>query len=173
MNHEEKQIEVLVVGLGNELLTDDGAGVHVIRLLQNEPPTEGVVFTEVGTAILHAQYLLEQAACVIAIDAVQAGDEPGTLYLFDMDQAELNRPASLHELGIVGVLQLIPQQNRPRTVVLGVEPETIDYGMELSPVVRAAAGRVVKIVREMINEILSRRAGCSAGFVINDFNVSL
>lgn len=172
VNPQEKQIEVLVVGLGNELLTDDGVGVHVVRMLQQEPPIEGVVMMEAGTAILHAQHLLEQSAYVIAVDAVRAGDEPGAIYRFDVDQAELNRPASLHDLGIVGVLQLMSEQDRPRTVILGVEPETIDYGMELSPVVRAAAGRAVKIVLEMIDEILSRRAGCRVGVVIHDVEIA-
>jgi len=157
-----KQIEVLVLGLGNELLTDDGVGVHVVRKLQTEPPIDGVEILEVGTAILHAQYLLEQAVHVIAVDAVRAGDGPGAVYRFDVDQAHMNRPATLHELGIVGVLKLIPADRRPRVTILGIEPETIDYGMELSSVVQASLPRVVQIVQEMIMQLLSRRAGCRA-----------
>ena len=69
-----KKFKVLVLGLGNELLTDDGVGVHVLRTLQKQPPANGVLFAEIGTAILHSQHLLEQAETVIAIDAVRAGD---------------------------------------------------------------------------------------------------
>ena len=173
MTRGNKQIEVLVLGLGNELLTDDGVGVHVVRMLQKETVIEGVVVAEVGTAIIHAQHLLEQAACVIAVDAVQAGDKPGAIYRFDIDQAPLNQPASLHELGIVGLMQLIPEQDRPEVTILGVEPEKIDYGMELSLAVQAALPRVVQTVREMIMKILSRRAGCRAGFLKNNINVAL
>jgi hydrogenase maturation protease len=173
MGHEKKQIEVLVLGLGNELLTDDGVGVHAARKLQHELQMEGVVIAQVGTAILHAQYLLEQAACVIAIDAVRAGDKPGSIYRFDINQARLNQPASFHDLGIVGVMRLIPQQDRPTVTILGIEPETMDFGMELSLAVGAAVPRVVRIAREMITEILSRKAGCSAGLVINELNISL
>ncbi len=163
MTREVNQIEVLVLGLGNELLTDDGVGVHVIRMLQKEPPIEGVVFAEVGTAILHAQDLLEQASHVIAIDAVRAGDESGAVYRFDSGQVPLNQPASLHELGIVGLMQLIPAPDRPEVTILGIEPEKIDYGMELSPVVQAAMPRVVQIVREIIMSLLSRKVVCHAG----------
>lgn len=173
MGHEKKQIEVLVLGLGNELLTDDGVGVHAVRKLQHELSMEGVVAAQVGTAILHAQDLLEQAVCVIAIDAVRAGDKPGAIYRFDIDQARLDQPASLHDLGIVGVMRLIPQPDRPAVTILGIEPETIDYGMELSPAVGAVLPRVVEITRDMVTEILSRKAGCSAGLVINDLNASL
>ena len=173
MTRGNKQIEVLVLGLGNELLTDDGVGVHVVRMLQKEPPIEGVVIAEVGTAILHAQHLLEQTACVIAVDAVQAGDAPGAVYRFNIDQAQLNHPTTLHELGIVGLMRLIPEHNRPEVTILGVEPARIDYGMELSSAVQAAVPRVVQIVREMIMEIQSRRVGCHAGLMTNDFNVAL
>ena len=156
-----KPIRVLIIGLGNELLTDDGVGVHVIRQLQQqEVPIEGIEMLEAGTAILHAQHLLEQASHVIAIDAVRAGDEPGSVYCFDVDQAQMNQPASLHDLGIVGVLRLMPAPGRPTATILGVEPERIDYGMELSPPVQAAVPRVVQIVRGMTMRILSGRSGC-------------
>ncbi len=162
MTRQIRQIQVLVLGLGNELLTDDGVGVHVVRKLRKELSIEGVEVLEVGTAILHAQHLLEQAACVIAIDAVRAGDEPGAVYRFDVDQAHMNQPATLHELGIVGVLQLMPEQRRPQVTILGIEPETIDYGMELSSAVQASVPRVALIVQEMIMQLLSRKAGCRA-----------
>jgi hydrogenase maturation protease len=165
MSRVEKQIEVLVLGLGNELLTDDGVGVHVVRMLQKEPPLEGILAAEVGTGILHAQYLLEQAAHVIAVDAVRAGDEPGSVYRFDIDQAQLNIPTSLHELGIVGLMQLIPEPDRPKVTIIGIEPDTIDYGMDLSPVVQKAVPGVVLIVREMTIELLSHRAGCRVGLL--------
>lgn len=154
----ENKIEVLVLGLGNELLMDDGAGVHVARMLQKESSIRGVVIVEAGTAILHIQHLIEQAVHVIAIDAVKADGRPGEVYRFDIDQARLNKPDSLHDLGIVGVLQLIPKSNRPTVTILGIEPEKIDYSMELSDTVRAAVGRVVQIVRELILDIMSRRS---------------
>ncbi len=173
MSNEKKQIEVLVLGLGNELLKDDGVGVHVIRMLQKEPLIEGAVIAEVGTAILHAQHLLEQSAYVIAVDAVRAGDKPGSVYSFNIDQAQLNKPASLHQLGIVGLMKLIPEQDRPEVTILGIEPERIDCGMELSSAVQAAVPGAVQTARKMITNILSRKVGCHAGLMTNDLNVAL
>lgn len=167
MTRMKKQIKVLVLGLGNELLTDDGVGVHVVRMLRKEPPLEGILAADVGTGILHAQHLLEQAAYVIAIDAVRAGDEPGSVYRFDIDQAQSNQPASLHELGIVELMQLIPEPDRPKVTILGIEPDKIDYGMELSPAVEAAVPGVVRIVQKMISEFLSHGAGCCVGLLKN------
>jgi hydrogenase maturation protease len=168
MTQIKKQIKVLVLGLGNELLKDDGVGVHIVRAIQKEPSIEGVIVVEVGSAILHAQHLLEQAAHVIAIDAVRAGDEPGALYCFDIDQAQLDRPASLHELGIVGLSRLIPEYNRPQITILGIEPKRIDYGMQLSTVVQASVFRAVEVVRKMIINILSCKAGNPAELINNN-----
>ena len=165
MTRGNKQIEVLVLGLGNELLTDDGVGVHVVRMLQKETVIEGVVVAEVGTAIIHAQHLLEQAAHVIAVDAVRAGEEPGAVYRFGIDQAQLNTPMTLHELGIVGLMQLIPESDRPEVTILGIEPDIIEYGMELSPPLESAVPGVVRIVRKMITELLSHGAGCRVGLL--------
>ena len=165
MTQGKKQIEVLILGLGNELLTDDGVGIHVIRMLRKEPPIEGVLVAEVGTGILHAQHLLEQAAHVIAVDAVRAGEEPGSVYRFDIDQAQLNTPTTLHELGIVGLMQLIPESDRPEVTILGIEPDIIEYGMELSPPLESAVPGVVRIVRKMITELLSHGAGCRVGLL--------
>jgi hydrogenase maturation protease len=157
MSRDKKQIKVLVLGLGNELLMDDGVGVHVIRMLRKDPPIEGVVVAEVGTAILHVQHLIEQAAYVVAVDAVKADGKPGAICRFDIDQAQLNKPDSLHDLGIAGVLQLIPQHSRPKTVIVGIEPERIDYGMELSHTVQAVVPRVIQITQKLITDILSFR----------------
>lgn len=153
MTAGSKQTEVLVLGLGNELLTDDGVGVHVLRALQKESLPRGVEVLEVGTAILHAQHLLEQAVHVVAIDAVRAGDAPGSIYQFDVEQAQLNQPTTLHELGIVGVLKLMPESVRPQVTILGIEPEVIDYGMQLTPSVQASVPRVVQIAKRMITQV--------------------
>lgn len=163
MSSMKKQTKVLVLGLGNELLTDDGVGVHAVRLLQKKCSIPDISFIEVGTAILHVQHLLEKAEYVIAIDAVQAGDQPGAVCYFDIDQAQLNRPASLHDLGICGLLNMMPKSSRPEVTVLGIEPQIIDYGMELSPPVQASLAGVCKIVEKMIVQRLSHKAGCCVG----------
>lgn len=144
---------IAVLGLGNLLLADDGVGVHAVRQLQNGPP-EGVVVAEVGTAILHAQHLIEQADFVIAIDAVCAGGKPGSVYRFDAaDADDTDQHISLHQLGIIGVLRLMPEGSRPKVTILGVEPEKVSYAMELSPTVQAVLNDVVEAAKEIVKEI--------------------
>lgn len=141
----------LIAALGNLLLMDDGVGVHVVRELQKDPPP-GSLPVEVGTAVLDALHLIERSEKILAIDAVQAGKPPGTVYGFDVSKAgQDQRHVSLHELSLTGVLRLVPEHLRPREImILGVEPERIDYGLELSPSVEAAVPKVVEFAREII-----------------------
>jgi len=144
--------KIAIVGLGNVLLSDDGVGVHAVRELQKAPPA-GVAVVEIGTRALQAQGLLEYADIVVAIDAVQAGDRPGSIYRFDAGDVETQRSYSLHDLGIIGALRLMPQDSRPAVIIIGVEPEIIDYGMQLSPALQAVVGRVVETARRVAEEI--------------------
>lgn len=146
---------VAIIGLGNVLLADDGVGVHAVRQLLKDPP-ENVVVAEVGTAVLGAQQLLEEADVVIAIDAVRTDGSAGSICRFDAVGIEDPSPVSLHELGIVGLLRLLPKLSRPEVIIIGVRAEVIDYGTELSPTVQAAVGPVVRAVRRIAREIMER-----------------
>ena len=127
---------VLIVGLGNILLTDDGVGVHAARALQQAPPA-GTVVLEAGTAVLDILGPLEEAGArggrVLALDAVQAGGAPGTIYRLELTNDAPPAGDSLHELDLRGVLRLLRPEVRPAATVLGIEPASLEYGMQLSP----------------------------------------
>ncbi len=135
---------ILVVGLGNLLLRDDGVGVHVVRELKGRVP-RSVLAVEVGTAVMDALHLLEDADKVLAVDAMEAGGMPGTIYALHSSDVE-DRPtqASLHELNLISALHFL--RRRPEILILGVEPEVIEFGLELSPSVKTAVPRVVEEV---------------------------
>ncbi len=140
----------LVVGLGNCLMRDDGVGVHAARELQRQP-LKGTVVLEVGTDIFSAVPWLDGAGWVLAIDAMDAGKPPGTIYTCDADAvAAPMLPKSVHELGLLSVLEFIPKARRPRITVLGVQPAVVECGLELTPVLAQALPRVVTAAREMI-----------------------
>jgi hydrogenase maturation protease len=76
-----KPTRVLIAGVGNVLLSDDGVGVHAVRELQKNP-MPGVTVAEIGTAIFHGLHFLENAEHVLVIDATKGGKPPGTVYVF-------------------------------------------------------------------------------------------
>jgi hydrogenase maturation protease len=141
---------ILVAGLGNLLLQDDGVGVHAVRALHHGVP-RGVRAVEVGTAVLDALYLVEWADRILAIDAMAAGGAPGTIYRFGIaDVAEAAVKASLHEVDLVAALRFLTNGHRPEIAVLGVEPATIGAGLELSPSVQAAMPRLVTAAQDIV-----------------------
>ena len=154
MGRSRKSPKILIAGLGNFLLRDDGIGVQAVReLRKNHPPRVRVVkVVEVGTAVHDALHFFEWADRILAIDAMQAGSSPGTLYLLPVSEAEGRRPqASMHELTLLAALGFLPCGKRPDIVILGVEPEIIDYGPELSPKVEAALPAVIHSVMKIVD----------------------
>jgi len=149
---KRRRPRILIAGLGNEILMDDGVGIHAVRALR-EDLTKGVRAVEVGTSVLDALHLFEWADNVLAIDAVEAGRDTGTIYRFDVgDAQQTGVKASLHELSIVAALRFLPESARPEVTILGVEPETIDYGLELSPKVQASLAGLVRAARDIVTE---------------------
>jgi hydrogenase maturation protease len=141
---------ILIAGLGNLLLMDDGVGVHAVQELQKSPP-DGAVVAEVGTAVLSALHLLEWADKILALDAMQAGGAPGTIYAFGTDDVDRGGiQVSLHELNLLAALGFLKNKARPEIVILGVEPEKIDYGLELTPPVAAALPELTVAVQELV-----------------------
>lgn len=162
MGPKRHQPRILIAGLGNYLLQDDGVGVHAVRALQQTPPP-GVIVAEVGTAVLSALHLFEWAEKILAIDAMQAGGTPGTIYAFGVeDAAGPGMQASLHELNLLAALRFLPRPAKPEILIVGIEPETIDYGLDLSPAVGAALPELTRDVRKIVsdwrNDLQVRRA---------------
>ncbi len=150
----EASSDLLIAGLGNVLLMDDGVGVHAVRALHADP-IEGALIVEVGTAVFDALHLVESARTVIALDAVQAGSAPGTIYeLQPGDAAGKELRTSLHELDMRALLGFLPREKRPELIVLGVEPERIESGLELSKRVRAVLPEYVALIRRIAAECL-------------------
>jgi hydrogenase maturation protease len=142
---------ILIAGLGNELLSDDGGGIHAARELE-QPPLPGVTVADIGTAILHGLQFLEAADLALVIDAAKGGQPPGTIYLFDtVENAQAEAVSSIHAMSLREAARLLMAGKPiPRITVLGVEPESLTYGMTLSAPVRAALPRVISLARETI-----------------------
>ncbi len=138
------------MGLGNELLKDDGVGIHAVRAVKQEKLV-GVKVAEVGTAVLDALDLIEWADMILGIDAMEAGGAPGTVYQFGLDDvAEAKVRNSLHEVNIQAALRFLPGHKAPKIAMLGVEPERISYDLELSPSVRESLPTVTKAATQIV-----------------------
>jgi hydrogenase maturation protease len=147
--------KTLVLGVGNLLLSDDGVGVHTIRRLQEVAQlSEEVQVLDGGTMGLDLLYYLEGVSHLLIVDAVETGGPPGTLTRIAGEQvpAYLSLKMSPHEIGLPDMLfaaklrDLYPEE----VVVWGVQPETVEVGLDLSPSVAAQMDVLVeKIIEEL------------------------
>jgi len=144
--------ELLILGVGNLLRSDDGVGVHAAQELALHPPA-GVCVVDAGTDYLSALPFLERAERVLILDAVQGRGVPGSIY--QLAQAELvPRPdgSPAHTTSVLEARRLLsPGTAWPEITVLGVEPFLLDYGMTLSIPVAQALPRLVAMARELIS----------------------
>ncbi len=144
---------VVVIGVGNLLLKDEGIGIHIIKALQEIKLPQDVKIIDGGTAPDLIAYT-EAGDKLIIIDAAKAGGKPGAIYRFQpQDLTEGNgKVISAHELGVKQNLRLMSLMgNEPEEIVIiGIEPKEIDWGTELSPELQQ---KVPQIVRVILKEI--------------------
>jgi len=153
-------MRLLVAGIGNVFLSDDGFGVEVVRRLSTESLGDDVDVVDFGIRGVHLAFDLADGRydAVILVDAVAKGGEPGTLYVIDPDLA--NGPlesavADAHSLTPDAVLSWIRQigAKPPRIVVLGCEPGTTEESMELSEPVADSIDMAIEMIRAVISQI--------------------
>ncbi len=145
----------VVLGIGNILLRDEGIGCHVARALESR--FNGALFDvrviEGGTC-LDVLPLLEGADKLVIVDAVKSGGEPGQIYRFPIEDITLEQKPflSLHDMTLVNSLILMQiWRNAGETVVIGVEPKEIDWGLELSAELREKMPQIIDVVLSEIN----------------------
>lgn len=156
VNHSNmKKRPILVVGVGNSIQMDDGIGVHVIEEMKKNLLPENIELFDGGTAGYDLLGVIEGRKKIIVIDAVKGQHPPGTLYKFSPDDIPAeNNYDSLHQLGIIEALKLAGLQNKApdQTVIIGVEPEKIDWGLSLTSVVKDKIPRIINMVIDEIGK---------------------
>ena len=143
------QHQVLIIGIGNVVLRDEGVGVHAAWRLKEERLPPGVEVIDGGTATMDLLAAIQKAERIIVIDAVKGGGVPGTVYRVRPDELsqETEHPLSLHQAGFLDVLGLARQRGgAPEVVIIGVEPKEIAWGMELTPEVSGKLPNVIAAV---------------------------
>jgi hydrogenase maturation protease len=151
---------VLVAGVGNIFLGDDGFGVEVARRLSGLDLGPDVKVADFGIRGVHLAYeLLDGYEFVILVDATPRGEQPGTLYVIEPEEPEAPDPDEVppldaHGMDPAAVLSLLGVLGGhvDRLLVVGCEPAVADEGMALSPAVEAAVDPAVGLVQDLINE---------------------
>lgn len=155
--YDDYENSIVVLGVGNILLTDEGLGVHVVEDLKaNYTFTPQISLIDGGTMGMELLTYMRGMKKVLLIDAVNGGEAPGTIYEFPHRELEqyFTDHISVHEVGMQDILRIRAIQENPLedAIVIGVEPESLDVGFEPSAPVQKALPevkeRVLRVLRE-------------------------
>ena len=150
----ETSRKTVVLGVGNILHRDDGAGPQVISRLRSDTRVPAdVSLVEGGTLGLELLPYVWDCDHLIVVDAIDVGAPPGTLVRMSAEEiSRLPGNSSVHQLGVSDLLIALRMlaERQPKVVLLGVQPENTDWSSELSSSVASATGSLVEAtVREL------------------------
>jgi hydrogenase maturation protease len=147
-------LRTLVLGLGNLVHADDGAGIHAVQRLQTDPRVPpDVVVMDGGTLGLGLLPHISGFERLLVIDAIDAGDAPGTLIRLEgRALADMPGRASVHQLGFSDLMVAMKLLGDlpGEVVVFGVQPMSTEWSAELTPAVEKAIGPLLDSVIEQL-----------------------
>jgi hydrogenase maturation protease len=152
---------ILVAGIGNIFLGDDGFGPEVMRHVSRQPLDDDVRAVDYGIRGMHLAYdLLEEWRALILVDALPNRGAPGILHVFEADHDSLSTTAGFeaHSMDPAAVFATLAALGgtAPRTIVVGCQVANVDEGMGLSASVAAAVPGAVTAVIDVLTELAAR-----------------
>ena len=153
-----RQMQILVLGVGNILLRDEGIGVRIVEKLQQDYTfSPNVRLLDGGTLGLRLLEPITSADVLIVVDAIISGQQPGTIERLPLAvlRKRISIKNSLHQLDLLETLAHAEfLESLPETTIIGIEPEdTCSLSLELSETVRARRKDIVDAVLEEISRV--------------------
>lgn len=154
---QDVELPITLLGVGNILLTDEGLGVHIVNQFREDyvcnPPINIIDGGTMGMELLSYMRGMKK---LLLIDAISGGKAPGTVYEFKHEEMNtyFTEPISVHEVGMQDILRIRALQEDPLedAIVIGVEPYSLELGLEVSEIVKEALPQVMKrLIRVLTN----------------------
>ena len=151
--------KIVVIGIGNLLLMDEGIGVHTINELEKHDLPGSIEIYDGGTGGFKLIDLMHGAARVIFIDAVETGKAPGSVTIFraeDVHSIYNKKKYSLHDTDLMEIIKMAEMLGNPPMIeIVGIQPKTINYGTTLSKELAGSMSNIVNSVLKRIEEVCS------------------
>ena len=149
--------DVTILGIGNLLMGDEGVGIHALNKLQESYTfSPDINFIDGGTIGIDLIPYFEECKKMIIIDAVDSQEEPGHIVTLKNEEIHyrFNTKLSLHHAGLADVLSIIKLQDiaAPDMTLIGVQPEVVEMGLDLSTTVENKMQDILKIIVDKLEE---------------------
>ncbi len=154
---------ILLLGLGNILLKDEGVGVHVVNAIKERYTcSPEVEMLDGGTLGLDLLHFLEGREKVLIIDAADFRKEPGHIEVLEDDAipSSLFSKLSVHHIGLSDLLFAATLKNikPPKIKLIGIQPESTEVGLEMTDTIR---GKIERLIDLAINTLKEWKAVCA------------
>ena len=148
----------LILGVGNTLLCDDGAGVHAMSYLRDRGDTpDGTTFIDAGTLSFVLADDIASATNLVIFDAAELDADPGTVRVFEgpeFDEFLQSGKRSVHEVGFADLMDIARLQDclPERRALIGIQPGEFGWGSKPGDKVTKALPEAARLARELIEE---------------------
>ncbi|RXT07947.1 hydrogenase maturation protease [Ammoniphilus sp. CFH 90114] len=148
-------MKILVLGLGNRLMKDDGIGVELVEALLNEKYMDKEIEYAVGeTDLNYCLDVIENRQYIIVIDAVMMGKQPGEASVLPLSELVRSKPGlSMHHLHFLDLLHQFGE--RKQGMLIGIEPFELDFHLGLSKGLKEQFKRILNDVMSILNQYKS------------------
>lgn len=143
--------KIVIIGVGNLLMGDDGIGIHTVEALRHEPLPSNVAVFSAETRAFDALEYMDGCDKAVIVDAYRKGGAPGSIYRFAFDPAgEIDDSfnLSMHDINFIDALRAgrgvykLPKE----IVILGIEPEVLECRLGLSAKINNCIPEIIKAV---------------------------
>lgn len=150
-------MKILVLGIGNTLLADEGVGVVAMRELEARFGTrEDMEFLDGGTLSFTLAVPISECTALLVIDAAELGAPPGTVRSFEGAEMDRflgeDRRNSVHEVGLLDLMSVSRLTGHwpERRALIGIQPAVVDWGEALTPAIAAALPEICATASDVI-----------------------
>ncbi|MDD5065036.1 MAG: HyaD/HybD family hydrogenase maturation endopeptidase [Phycisphaerae bacterium] len=152
---------VIVIGLGNTLMSDEGVGVRVVqKLLDFADSFPQINFVDAGTGGMSILHLIDERDKAFFIDCAKMGKEPGDIKKFTPQEIKSIKALShqsLHEVDLIKIINMADKlgQCPAEIIIFGIEPQSVKPGCELSKTVSDRLDEYVNTIHKELLKIIS------------------
>ena len=150
-------MKILVLGIGNTLLTDEGVGIHVLEALRAGPALpEGVELLDGGTLSFTLAGPIQDADALVVVDAANINSPAGTWRLIEGEAVDTfllgNRKSTVHEVGLTDLraISMLAGHWPSKRAMVAIQPQVMDWGELPTPVVAAAIPAVTAAIFDLV-----------------------
>ncbi len=155
--------KIIVLGIGNRLMGDDGIGVRIVEALKEEEQSGDIRFTAGETDIGYCLDALAEGEFCVIVDGACTGQEPCTVSMLDLKEVLAQKRSSLcfHDFDLICAMK---RENMIKDgVLITVEVGSVEFSADLSPLMLERFGEIVRKVKEILGNCECRSAGIPTG----------